>query len=481
MKDLLHEGLGLRILLIGILIALFGLMPGPKTLASQNELALRSRHNGGDQNIAAAFAFVADHQPWRSGFWEAAGDAALASEDHQNAGLYYSRAAAKGELTLDGFLSWGDVEWQLGNPYTALQIWEIAERNGASLIEVLAKRVEVYRALGADLELIETLRSILHYQDMIHRFEYSALYHELGLLLAAHDPASAPAYLSRSVEMDPALEPQIGSLIIDIQQTSSVDDPAYLYMISGRSLANLGHWELAEKAFHNALDHNPTYAEAWAYLGEARQHTDSGDDPFEALETALEIDPFSIAANSFMAFYLQRQGELELALVHFKKAADLDPDNYSYLVEIGKLTALLGDLEGGKESFKQAITRSSNDPRYVREFLKFSIHFNLDLQNVALPVARQLVILDPLDAASLDIMGELLMRLGDLLNAERFFWRSLAQDPDYDWANLHLGDLYWQKGDYDLARYHFNKVLDVSSNAQIQAYAQKRLEQYFSP
>jgi len=143
--------------------------------------------------------------------------------------------------------------------------------------------------------------------------------------------------------------------------------------------------------------------------------------------------------------------------------------------------ALLGDLDAGQEYYSQAIARSSNDPKYVREFLKFSMQFNLNLRQVAMPVARQLVLNDPKDPASLDVMGEILFLLGDMLNAERFFSRALAQDPKYALGHLHLADLYLSQAKHNLAFYHYGRVLEVATNPQVIAHAKNALEVNFSP
>ncbi len=483
MKDLWKNGSLLRILLIGILVALMGIMPLSKAVTAGFEGVYRAQDLGNPGIVSVDLATVAEQQPWRSGFWEAAGDAALAAGDLEIAGDYFARAAARAELSPEGYLAWGDADWLAEKPYTALQIWEIAARYGVSQDEILVRQSEVFRVIGDDQALIETLRVMLKQPSIVNLrpAELGDLTLELGLLLAAYEPASAPAYLSSAVKYEPALESQIRSLNFDILRALSQDDPVYLLMISGRALANLGYWDLAEKAFENATIRQPGYAEAWAYLGEARQHTESSVDPLLALETALELDPDSIAAVTFLALYWQRNSEIELALEYLQTAANLNPGNPAYLVDIGNLVALLGDLDTGQNYYLQAIGLSPNDPKYVREFLTFSIQFNLNLRDVALPMARQLVMLKPKDPASLDLMGNILYRLDDMLNAERFFLRSLAQDPEYDQVHFHLADLYRSQGKHNLAYYHYVRVLDLSTNAQTKARAQEALEQYNSP
>jgi tetratricopeptide (TPR) repeat protein len=488
MKDLWKNGLLPKILLLGIVIALLGLMPFPKEVASSLEQARRAQKSGNLATVAANLASVAEQQPWRIGFWQSAAEAALAANDPQSAGGYFARAASKGELSADGYLFWGDADLQADSLLTALQIWGIASRLGVAPAETLPREAEVYRALGDDRTLIENLRAQITLiqqggltLDDRPSSAVSQLYLELGLLLAAYDPAAAPAYLLPAAELNPGLEAQIRNLNFTIQRELSKNDPVYLLTASGRALANQGRWDLAEKAFSNATELQPEYAEAWAYLGEARQHTGSGSEALSALQRALELDPQSVAANTFMALYWQRQEEPEVALDYLERALELDPQNPAFLVEIGNLTALLGDLAAGQEYYWQAITLQPNDPRYVREFLKFSLRYNLNLQEVALPLARQLVIANPEDPASQDVMGEVLFRLGDLLNAERFFLRALDYDPGFDQAHLHLGALYHLQGKPDLARDQYNQVLELTSNDQTYSQAQEALDEYFSP
>jgi tetratricopeptide (TPR) repeat protein len=109
------------------------------------------------------------------------------------------------------------------------------------------------------------------------------------------------------------------------------------------------------------------------------------------------------------------------------------------------------------------------------------MQFNLDLRNTALPMARKLVMDEPGNPTSLDLMGEILLRLGDRFNAERFFLRALENDPDYDQAYFHLGEFYQNQGRQDLARYYLAKVLDVSSNPIILEHVQQLLSTDITP
>jgi len=330
-----------------------------------------------------------------------------------------------------------------------------------------------YPALLADLQAVADRQSPL-LPDSLHSPPSTLL--ETALLYAATDPAAAPDAIQRAIELDPGLKARLRPLERAIRRAEDADDPAYLLTLSGRELAALGEWELAEAAFERAVAANPAYAEAWAYLGEARQHSRSGNDPLEALETARTLDPQSVAAHSFLSLYWQRQNDLETALAHAQAAADLAPDTPELLMRLGDLTALTGDLAAGQDLYLRAGAAAPDNPDTLRALIAFNIRYGFDLRETALPLARHLVIANPRDPASLDVMGEVLLRLGDLSNAERFFRRALAQDPDFALVHLHLGDLYRLQGKPQQAYDHYQRVLELNASEAARSRAQEALK-----
>ena len=470
MRDLWDHGSLWKILLIGIFIALLGIAPLSKTVTAGLEGARRAQEGNHPAGVAANLAAVAEQQPWRTDLWEPAGHAALAAGNPHNAAIYFSRAAAQGALSPQGYLAWGDAEWQMGNPDTSVQIWRIAEKIGIALEETLPRQAEVYRTTGNDEALIENLKAQIENFDgrppTADRGQPSAvgaLVYELGMLLVTRDPNAARPYLQRAAELDPAREAHLRPLNFAIQRAASVDDPVYSLMAVGQEFANQGEWVPAARAFVNAIHLNPEYAEAWAYYGEMQQHFE-GEDSLASLARALELDPESLAANTFLSLYWQRQGDLEKARTYLKTALKIDPRNPALLAEMGNLVALEGEIELAQDYYRQAIELTPNDPQYLREFIRFSLAYGLNLRTVVLPLARQIVMLNPRDPQSLDVMGEVLFHLGDLLNAERFYLRALARDPQSDQIHLHLGYLYDVQGKSKLAAAHYTRALDLTSN-----------------
>ena len=84
--------------------------------------------------------------------------------------------------------------------------------------------------------------------------------------------AMALPFLAQAAKIDKVDGDYAQDLHDKIRTARLFDNPSYTMLIAGRQLASLGKWELASVAFQHAAVLQPGYADAWAYLGEARQH-----------------------------------------------------------------------------------------------------------------------------------------------------------------------------------------------------------------
>jgi Flp pilus assembly protein TadD len=294
------------------------------------------------------------------------------------------------------------------------------------------------------------------------------------MLLAAQEPASAPPYLLQAAELDPARK-EASELAFTIQRALPEGNLVYSLVASGRKLADIGKWELAAYAFQRAVDLQPQSGEAWAFLGESLQHLENpaNEKAYEALVEALDIDPGSLAPNVFMALYWQRAGKPDVAVEFLTAAVKIDPNNPDIFVDLGTAVAMAGDLETAHHHYWHAIELTYRHPVYLRELTRFYIQYNFNLQEIALPIAREIVQSDPTDPASLDIMGQVLFRLGDLYNAERFFIRAVNLDPNYAPAHLHLGLAYNLQDKTNLAKAAFARAISLAPGTQTAILAER--------
>jgi tetratricopeptide (TPR) repeat protein len=480
MRRFLDGGLLVKVLIPLLLIPILGIAPQPHRITRRFEQAGRAMQLNPTQEpcleIAGALAQVAGRFPERKGVWECAGIAAMQADDPERAVQYLEKAQALRSLSSPGRVSLGDAYRQVGRMDEAVEVWQSELDNGAVSIPLYERMLALHRDQGVYEKAIEDLRILISLQPARADLNY-----QLGLLLAAYDPQAALPHLVRASDLLPQ-EAKDAQVVIDaVRASNRVDDPAYTLVASGRALGSINQWDLAAGAFSRAVDLRPDYAEAWAFLGEAQQHIqgEGEKDGLAALEKALDLNPHSLSANLLMAIYWKRQGIHKLAIEYLDTAIAIDPSNPALYVERGDNRAFLGDFEAGYEDYKKAVDISPRDPTYRRALAAFSIKYDYQLREIGLAAARQAMILSPDDPASLDVMGQTLLRLGDLANAERFLHHALEIDPDYMPAHLHLGLVYIMDGESTQAYLTWTLVRDTAPGSVSSQQAERLLQSYF--
>jgi tetratricopeptide (TPR) repeat protein len=211
----------------------------------------------------------------------------------------------------------------------------------------------------------------------------------------------------------------------------------------------LDEWPLAEEAFNRAVQADPAYAEAWAFLGEARQQ--NGGDGRPALQHAADLSPDSLIVQALQALSWRRQGRLDLALVNLHAIADRDVQNAIWQAELGNTLAQMGDLPTALAYFQKAVEVEPQNPVYWRMLASFCLHYDISLADTGLDAARQAVALAPEDPQSLDVLAQVMVALNDLVSARRLLERALSARPDDPQANLHLGLVLLAQGEREAA------------------------------
>ncbi len=297
-----------------------------------------------------------------------------------------------------------------------------------------------------------------------------------GLQLAATDPAEALPLLQQVMFSDHPDAEKARTLARGIQTGQLDDDPAYLYTATGRSLAAIGEWELARTALLQAVQLDPQYAEAWAYLGEAQYQT--GEDSQASLEHALELNPDSMAAQLFNALYWQRKGDFDQATLHYYVAAQLDPENPSIYVQWGQEAMLAGDPINAKEHFENAAKLTPDDPQVWVLLAQFSVDSELYVEELGIPAAQKALQISGPTSQILVLLGRASASLGYPLSAEVFLNHALDMDADYVPAHLYLGLFLLGRERTSEALGHFNRVIALAPDSAEARWATDLIVQY---
>jgi Flp pilus assembly protein TadD len=145
-------------------------------------------------------------------------------------------------------------------------------------------------------------------------------------------------------------------------------------------------------------------------------------------------------------------------------------------VELGRVRARSGDLAGAYNAYAKATEIQPQAAVYHRYLAEFALDYSYQIGAVALPAARQVVLLSPNDAPSLDLMALVLIRLGDLANAERYLQQALQINAQYDYAHLHLGTIYMLRGDTQAALNELHLVQSLSPGSPAAGQAERLIE-----
>jgi tetratricopeptide (TPR) repeat protein len=457
-----------------IIIILLALILAPRPAAGFLDIrrARRLDTAGSFAAAAAAYTSAAERLPWEQALWEKAGEAYLNAKDYAHAATAYENALDQQALSPNGYMGWGDSVFALGNAGVALDLWNEQMSKGVNPALLWPRIARADQALGLYSDEIKAWQKYLGYQP-----KDAGAHYRLGLLLAASAPAEALPELMQADRLDPALDPSVESLRSALNTALISDDNAYQLLLSGRALGASGNWDLAAEAFRKAIAVRADYAEAWAWLGEAKQQ--QGQDGTVEIERAVAFNSNSAMVESLYGLYLQRQKQPKQALAAIQKAAALEPNNPGWQMDLGEAYEETGDLISALKYYQNATALAPDDAAFWRALAEFSLRNNLDLAGTGLLAARRLVELASNDWQSDDIAGQILLETDDTVGAEALLKKAIELDPSQPAPFLHLGLLYMQTGDRATALAFLHQAKASDPNGSIGWQANRLLEQYF--
>jgi tetratricopeptide (TPR) repeat protein len=463
----------IRILVPVVAAVIFRIFPVPFELNTALHQAYAAEKSGNELIAAEQYQQIIEIQPWRDPLILKTADLFYKQRDWLNASKYFLMAREQGLLTVEGRKMLAETLFQLQNYDEAVNLWmQILDDSVNTNAEIFERITAVLETLGRDQDLISVYQKWIEFDP-----ENPDAYYQLGLLMSLRDPESAIPMLTLAKTIAPELKGNVERLLSGLSQIGSADE-RYRLMQTGRALGSIGEWDYARQAFELALEIDPTYGEVWAFLGEAQQHL--GLPSLESIQRANTLSPDSILVKALTAVYWRRQNDLQQALEVIDEIIAIEPDETIWLVEKGYALAQSGDLEAARDTFLQAIEREPTDPQYRNELIQFCLQNNYSVRSIALPEARQYLIIDSESSQSLDTMGEVLLALMDYTSARRYLDRAVEIDPLNASAHLHLGQVFLAINEPSLAYGHLVQAAASSeTDPQAAVLAESLLERYF--
>lgn len=451
-----------------ILLTIFLAIIVPLTASGYYEL--RSASTASSYSEAAQhYHNAAQRIPWRGDLYELSGHHHYYAKDYLQAEAAYRKAFERGALSAEGWVAWGDVLYLSGDRARAKEIWQRAQDHTDASGNLFSRLAEIYQTSGEFSKAAESLQRYvaLHPED-------AGAHYRLGVLLTLSDLERASSELLIASQLDPGFGPAVETLRAALSQATSSQATSGRFVVIGRGLGLVSEWQLALTAFESAVEADMKDAEAWAWLGEAKQHAGLPASGLEELDRAVELDPRSPSVRGLRGLYFQRLGNFRQALIEFETAAALEPGNPAWFVSVGEAHSKTGDLIRALQSYETATALAPEDAGYWRLLAIFCAQNNVNVRDVGVPAAQKALVLAPEDPDSLDILGWLLTVDARYDEAEQMLRRALELDPEHAPAHLHTGMLYLQKGERALAYDHLIRARDLGSQE-----AEMVLQQYF--
>lgn len=418
--------------------------------------------------MANHYLIAANRLPWRPDLYELTGTAYYHAKDYSSAETWYRKAFERHALSPEGWVAWGDVVYLNNEPERAYQIWQDGLEQLDPSPQLYSRLAKVYQEQRDYPTATEYLQKFVGAQP-----EDASAHYRLGLLLTLSDPGTAISELLRASQLDPQFDPVAQTLRTALNLASLSVSSSEGAVIIGRGLGLIEEWQLALASFESAVKADERNAEAWAWLGEAKQQT-GGNDALTDLDRALSLNPNSSTVHSLRGLYFQRVGNHRDALAELKAAARLDPENPALFVSLGDAYAMTGDLNLGLQSYQYATSLVPDDPHYWVLLAAFCARNNAYVSEVGIPAAEKAILLSKNDPAALDVLGWNYLQAGRYMEAESMLKLSLEYDPQSASAHLHAAILYLQIDDRVSAYDHLIKARDLGSPE-----AEVALRQYF--
>jgi Flp pilus assembly protein TadD len=333
--------------------------------------------------------------------------------------------------------------------------------NPGSLLKDLATRELASNNLTTATAILQSLASL--YPEDVGTTSL------LGACLTLKDPGAALTTIQLAASRgDP--------LSIDLAEALGNTSPGDV----SASLAALGQvfmqhelWPLAVEAFRQLILLEPENASSHAYFGLALDQ--QGLDGLTEIEMAARLDPESPLAQSLLGLHWQLQDQPQKAIPYLEYAVRLEPENSAFRASLATARAEAGDVQAAITDYRQAAELRPTDPIFWRLLATFSIAQELELADTGLPAARNAVVLDSEDPASLDLAGYAHFQLGDLVTAERLMARSIDLDPMSASARLHYGLLLSNAGRTSEARAQLVAAAGIGGTSPTGQLAQRAL------
>jgi tetratricopeptide (TPR) repeat protein len=458
--------------ILPILVALIVSAVAPVILAGFWNLwaAETAAAAGHDAEASQHYELAARQLFWRTDLRESAGLSAYRSGDYDGTIHLLRPTMPRQALSPRGWDALGSAYWATGDRVSAIAAWKTGARLNPRDPLFLDRLASAYRELKDFASERDALAQRLRLSDD------APAHYRFGLLLMEADPARAGRELNAAAA-DANFAPAAATLLAALKAAAAATSVANQLLSIGRGLGLVEEWELAAAALERAVEADANNAEAWAWLGEARQHT--GQDGQLELDRALLLGPGNPLIHVLRGLRWRRQGNASAAVNEYSRAVEIEPDNPVLRSALGEAYAAAGDLVAALTAYQAATALAPADAAYWRILAAFCADNGVQLVEIGLPAAQKADALRPRDAQTLDTLAWTYAQAGYAEKAEQTALQAIRLAPELALAHLHLAQIYLASGREAMALKQLTTTRDLDPNGSAGKMAAALLSKYF--
>jgi tetratricopeptide (TPR) repeat protein len=363
----------------------------------------------------------------------------------------------------------GDTDAAIGHYERALQLSPGDKSLTLAYAELLRSNDQLEQAiavLNSMPDSTETLYTVASYRlENGQRDEAEAL---LQRLLAWQPDGSKDSDI-------PGADPGAGTIVVG-EESMRRQDPVMVHAYYTAQLADqLDQRQLAID-WYQRVDSGNLQAQANLRRAYLLAETDQLDSARELLAQARNSDNEQRAVNAYVteATLLQNNGKADTAVALMTEALERFPGSFELTYARALAAAADRDVELAEQDFRRLI-REDPDNAMLLNALGYTLTDLTDRYDEAMSLLQAAMEIDDSDASTLDSMGWIHYKLGDLALAEDYLRRAWEADDNPE-IGAHLGEVLWQQDKRKQAMQIWRDAAQLDADHQVLMDTLQRFE-----
>jgi tetratricopeptide (TPR) repeat protein len=256
---------------------------------------------------------------------------------------------------------------------------------------------------------------------------------------------------------------KIDSAYRDLNKAISLDpEDARFYVALSDIYLMQGKIASCNEALEKAISLDSQSQEAFLKLAELNLMLQNYDETFENLKKSLDIEEYNPVAYFISAYAFLELEDTARAIENFQRAVDQKQDYYDAYIYLGNIFAARQD-KLSEDYYNNALNIK---PQSIEAHYNLALFYqNTEQIENAVKVYNRLLKIDPDYIYALYNMGYInLVYEKDFEKAIQFFTQTIERDQKYFEAYYNRGYSHELMGNYNEARWDYQKTLDLKTN-----------------